>query len=120
MVNFVLIFEIIINFIIFLLLIAILYYVFRIRFLTKGFREVWTCVMFGFLFTILSICSKFAVLFIGEGNIASILNDFIFPILLLLSSLFFALGFHRLDSIFNEVSSNKVFPFLKSKTAFHS
>ena len=92
----------------FLLYLAALYYIRKIRLFTQGFKEVWIYIFFGIICLILLMVVNLVFIMINQDNVSITRNLFI-SILHLIASFFFSYGYFKLSEIFNEVSHKKVF-----------
>jgi len=85
-----------------LLFFVVVYYVYRVNLLTKGFEKTWSIIGFAFVLIIVRRGISFMLPYI-EGSARSIFQNIILPFVLLFISVLFIYGFYRLDSLFEKI-----------------
>lgn len=91
-----------------LLFFVVVYCVYRIDFVSSGFKKIWNLIALGFLLVIFRRTLGFASPFIKDSFAKEIISSLIVPIILLAISILFIIGFYQLDDLFERIGAQKL------------
>ena len=87
---------------------VVVYYVYEIRLLTKGFQKIWSFIALAFLLIIFMRGLGFISPYIESGNVRVVIDKLVIPILLLTTSGLYIYGFYKLKKLFKNIVDDKI------------
>ncbi len=108
MVNLIELFGFIIELASVIIFFIVVFYVYQLKFQTKGFQEIWSTIALGFALIIASKTLSFIAPFFPDTNLKIVITSIIIPFLLLTISILFVMGFYKLNALLTEASKRPI------------